>query len=143
MKSSKILAYIQILVMVCLTLCNDGIRVNSVRKSGEFPCKGHLCGCETESDCMAHCCCGLQKNQADFQNNGNEQKKSFQVFISSVNCKYENDPLSSVSCTAEYTLESQVQPIKESFLRFLSRDISISLLEAFISPPEKPPRRFV
>jgi len=142
-KSNKTLAYIQILVIVCLMVCNDGIKVTSVKKSGEFPCKEHQCGCKSESDCMTHCCCGLYKNQGKFQNNGNEQKNSFQVFMSSVNCKYGNDPLASITFTAKYILESQVQPIKESFLYFLSHDISISLREVFASPPEKPPRYFI
>ena len=142
MKSSKILAYIQILTIVCLMVCNDGVRVNSVKKSGEFPCKRHQCGCKSESDCEAHCCCGLYKHQGKFQNNGNEQKNSFQVFMSSVNCKYGNDPLASITFTAKYILESQVQPIKESFLCFLFSNTSICPPDVFVSPPEKPPQNF-
>ncbi|CAG1771570.1 hypothetical protein BAC3_01914 [uncultured bacterium] len=141
-KSNKILSYIQILVIVCMMLCNDGIRVTSVTKSEDFPCKGHRCGCKSESDCKAHCCCGLFKNHDKFQNS-NEQRNGFHVFISSVNCKYGSDLLSSITFTAKYILENQVQPIKESFLCFLSHDISIDLLEVFLSPPGKPPRHFI
>ena len=142
-KSNKILSYIQILVIVCMMLCNDGIRVTSVTKSEDFPCKGHRCGCKLESDCKVHCCCELYKNQDKFRDNNSEQKNSFRVFISSINCKYGSDPLTSITFTAKYILENQVQPIKESFLCFLFHDISSDLLEVFLSPPGKPPRHFI
>ncbi len=142
MKRSKILAYIQISVIVCLMSFNGGIRLNSYWKTEEFPCKGHQCGCKSESDCKTHCCCGLYKNRGAVQSNDNEPKTGFQVFISSVNCKYGGDPLTTITFTAKYVLVSQVQPIRESFLCFLPQDISISLLEVFIAPPETPPRHF-
>lgn len=140
-KSNKILSYIQILVIIGLMLCSDGIRVNSVR-SGEFPCSSHQCGCMSESDCKKHCCCGLYENQDKFQNS-NEQRNGFRVFISSVNCKYGSDPLTGITFTAKYMLEYSVQPIKESFLCFFSHDISICLPEIVLSPPDKPPRHFI
>ncbi|KAA0242180.1 MAG: hypothetical protein DYG83_12390 [Candidatus Brocadia sp. AMX2] len=141
MKSHKILTYIQISVIVCLLICNGGISVNSVRESDGFPCKGHQCGCKSESDCRTHCCCGVYKNRDKFQSN--EQKSSFHVFMSSINCTYGNDPLTGVTFTAKYMVGDQVQQIKESFLCFLSCDISNSLLEVFASPPKKPPRHFI
>lgn len=141
-KHNKILSYIQILVIVFMTLCNDGLRASSVAKPEDFPCKGHNCGCRSESDCKVHCCCGSFNDHDKFQDS-NEQRNSFYVFISSVNCKYGSDPFTSITFTAKYLLENQVQPIKESFLCFRSQDISKSLLEVFVSPPEKPPRHFI
>ena len=141
-KRNKILAYVQILVLVCLMVCNGGITVNSSRKSDSFPCKGHQCGCKSEWDCMTHCCCFAHENQDEFQNNNEKQKNGFHTFISSVNCKSGNDPLTGITFTAKYILEGKVQPIKESFLCFLFNDTSNSIPEVIISPPEKPPRYF-
>lgn len=135
-------SYTQILVVICLMFSRGSIGINFSKQSDEFLCKGHQCGCELESDCKVHCCCGLFKNRDKFQN-GNEQRNSFRVFMSNINCKYGGDPLTSITFIAKYLLDGQVQPIKESFLCFRSQDILNSLLEVFVSPPEKPPRRFI
>ena len=139
---STIFSYVQIMVIVCLIVCNGGIAINSFKKSGELSCKGHQCGCRSESDCKAHCCCGPYESH-NLQNNSEKQKNSFQVFISSINCKFGNDPVTGITFMAKYILESNVQPVKESFLCFLFYDISIHLPEVFVSPPEKPPRSFI
>lgn len=142
-KSNKILVSIQILAVVCLMLCNGSVAVNSIRKSDTFSCKGHQCGCESESVCKTHCCCTLYENQYKFKNNTEKQKIGFRTFMSTVNCKYGNDPLTGITFTTKYILESQGQPIKESFLCFLFSETSICLPEVFASPPEKPPRHFI
>ena len=141
MKNYKILSYTQILVIVCLAFFSAGIPVNSFRKSGEFPCKEHHCGCKSEFDCKTHCCCAPDENQNKFRNNSKNQN-GFKTFISSINCKYGNDPLTTISFTAKYMLNGKVLPIKESFLCFLFNDTSINLPEVFTSPPEKPPKLF-
>ena len=141
MTNYKILSYTQILVIVCLAFFSAGIPVNSFRKSGEFPCKEHHCGCKSEFGCKTHCCCAPDENQNKFRNNSKNQN-GFKTFISSINCKYGNDPLTTISFTAKYMLNGQVLPIKESFLCFLFNDTSINLPEVFTSPPEKPPKLF-
>ena len=142
MTNYKIFSYTQILVIVCLTFFSAGIPVNSFRKSGEFSCKEHHCGCKSEFDCKTHCCCAPRQDHDKFQNNTENQKGSFQVFISSLNCKMGNDLLTSINFTAKYILESKVQPLKETFLCFLLHDTSVHLPEVFLSPPEKPPKFF-
>ncbi|MCF6155154.1 MAG: hypothetical protein E3K36_07860 [Candidatus Brocadia sp.] len=139
---NKILPYIQILVVICLMFSHGSVGINLPKKSDEFPCEGHRCGCELESDCKVHCCCGLFNNHDKFQS-GNEQGNGFHVFMSSLKCQYGGDPITSITFIAKYLLDGQVQPIKESFLCFRSQDISNSLLDVFVSPPEKPPRRFI
>ena len=141
-KTNKILAYVQILVLVCLMACNGGIAVNSSRKSDSFPCKGHQCGCKSELDCMTHCCCFAHENQDKVQNNNEKQKNGFHTFMSSVNCKNGNDPFSGITLTTKYIVESKVQSTKESFLCFYFSESSIFIPEAIVSPPEKPPRYF-
>lgn len=129
-KWNKICASIQIFVFLFLMVCNGGSIISPAKKSDVFQCAGHQCGCKSVSDCKTHCCCTPDENQ-----NG------FKTFISSVNCKYGNDPLT-ISFTAKYMLESRVLPIKESFLCFLFNDTSNNLPEVFTSPPEKPPKLF-
>ena len=138
---NKTLSYIQIMVVICLMFCNGGIGINLPKKSDEFPCKEHQCGCKSEADCKTHCCCAPDENQNKFRSNS-ENQNGFKTFISSINCKYGNDPLT-ISFTAKYMLESHVPPIQESFLCFLSNDISIRLPEVFVAPPEKPPRHYL
>lgn len=139
-KSNKILAYVQILVIVCLMVCNGSISVRSSQKYNSFPCKGHQCGCKSELDCMTHCCCFTNEKQEKLQTNGWEQKSGIHAFISSVNCKNGNDPC--ITLTAKYIVESKVQSTRESFLCFYFRESSIFIPEVLVSPPEKPPRCF-
>ena len=139
-KRDQILSYIQILVMVCLMVCNGEIAVNNSRKSDSFPCKGHQCGCKSESDCKTHCCCAPYENHHEFQTNRQEQKNGFRAFMSSVNCKYGNNPLTSIIVAVKYILEDKIHLKKEAFLCFLFSDASIFIPEVIVSPPEKPPR---
>ena len=141
-KRNRILAIVQVLIIVSLMLCNGGVSGNLPKKYDAFPCKDHQCGCKSESDCKTHCCCVPDENLNKFSNNSEKQNR-FKTFISSINCKYGNDPLTTITFTAKYILERQVRPIKESFLCFLSNDTSFHLPEAIVSPPEKPPRYFV
>ncbi len=138
-KCNKIFACIQTFVILFLMVCNSGSIISSAKKSGAFPCEGHQCGCKSEADCKTHCCCAPDENQNKFHNSS-EKHNGFRAFISSVNCKYGNDPLTTITFTAKYMLESQILPIKESFLCFLFNDLSIRLPEVYIAPPEKPPR---
>lgn len=134
--------YTQILLVVCMTLCNGGIAVCFPGKSEEFPCKGHQCGCRSESDCRAHCCCKLNKDLVMFQDNVHGRKNGLHVVISGVNCKYGDSPLKGIIFTVKYILEVKVQSEKEFFLCFFSHDTSIRIPEMSVSPPEKPPRDF-
>ena len=140
-KCNKIFACIQTCVILFLMICHGGGIISNAKKSGAFPCAGHQCGCKSDADCKTHCCCAPDENQKKFRNNS-ENQKGFRTFISSINCKYGNDPLT-ISFTAKYMLESHVPPIQESFLCFLSNDISIRLPEVFVPPPEKPPRHYL
>lgn len=130
-KWNKIVACIQTCVILFLMICHGGSVISNAKKSGAFPCAGHQCGCTSEADCKTHCCCAPDENQ-----NG------FKTFISSISCKYGNDPLT-ISFTAKYMLESRDTLTKESFLCFLFNDTSFHLPEVIVSPPEKPPRYFV
>ena len=141
-KGNKIFACIQTFVILFLMVCHGGSIINFAKKSGEFPCKEHHCGCKSEFDCKTHCCCAPRQDHDKFQNKTENQKGSFQVFISSINCKMGNDLLTSINFTAKYILESKVQPLKETFLCFLLHDTSVHLPEVFLSPPEKPPKFF-
>ena len=141
-KVTPIITYLQIIVIACLTICNDCSIVNFPKQSDTFPCKGHQCGCKSEYDCKTHCCCGFYKDHEKYQNPSKQQKNMFNTFVSNVNCKYGNDPLNSITFTAKYILENQVQPIKELFMGFLFTSNSITLPDPFLPPPEKPPRRF-
>ena len=140
-KCNKIFACIQTCVILFLMICHGGSVISNAKKSGAFPCAGHQCGCKSEADCKTHCCCAPDENQNKFRNNSKNQN-GFKTFISSINCKYGNDPLTTISFTAKYMLNGQVLPIKESFLCFLFNDTSINLPEVFTSPPEKPPKLF-
>src|SRR5574341_1875280 len=124
-KSNKILAYVQILAIVCLMACNGSISARSSQKSNSLPCKGHQCGCKSELDCIMHCCCFTNEKHEKFQSNGRERKGGIRAFISSVNCKNGNDPLTGITFTAKYIVESKVQSGKESFLCFLFNESSI------------------
>lgn len=139
-KSAHILAYVQILLVVCLMIGNGGGRVNFIKKSEEFPCKGHHCGCKSETDCKTHCCCALYENHDKFQNNSQEQKNIFRTFISSINCKYGNNPLTDMNFTVKYIMEDKVPPIKGLLLCFLFHNTSIFIPEVIASSIEKPPR---
>ena len=141
-KCNKIFACIQTFVILFLMICHGGSVISNAKKSGAFPCAGHQCGCKSEADCKTHCCCAPDENQNKFHNSS-EKHNGFRAFISSINCKYGNDPLTTITFTAKYMLESQILPIKESFLCFLFNDTSINLPEVFTPPPEKPPRRFI
>ena len=140
-KCNKIFACIQTCVILFLMICHGGSVISNANKSGAFPCARHQCGCKSEADCKTHCCCAPDENQNKFHNNG-EKPKGFRTFISSINCKYGNDPLT-ISFTAKYMLESRDTLTKEAFLCFLSNDISIHLPEVFVTPPEKPPRHYL
>ncbi len=140
-KWNKIFACIQTCVILFLMICHGGSVISNAKKSGAFPCAGHQCGCKSDADCKTHCCCAPDENQNKFHNNS-EKQNGFKTFISSVHCKYGNDPLTTITFTDKYILESQVRPIKESFLCFLSNDTSINLPEVFTPPPEKPPKLF-
>lgn len=142
-KFCKILSCIQILVMICLMVCTAGIRTDFSQRPGAYPCKKHQCGCKSETDCKTHCCCALQKNSYRTQENNNEQRSSLQVFISSVDCRYGNDPMTIIAFAAEYIVEGNAQPAKELFLYFLRDTISIYSPEVCILPPEKPPRSLI
>ena len=140
-KCNKIFACIQTFVILFLMVCNGGSITNSAKKSGAFPSAGHQCGCKSEADCKTHCCCTPDENQNKFHNSS-EKHNGFRAFISSVNCKYGNDPLTTITFKAKYVLESQDTLIKESFLCFLLHDTSVYLPEVFLPPPEKPPKFF-
>ncbi|UJS17615.1 MAG: hypothetical protein L3J17_00790 [Candidatus Jettenia sp.] len=139
-KRNTILTYMQILVVLCVLACNSDRAVNVPLKSAEFPCKGHQCGCKAELDCRERCCCALHENRNNFLNNSEEQKNGFRVFISTINCKYGNEAFTGINFTGKYILEDNVQPIKASFLYFLSHTISIPISEGIVSLPKKPPR---
>ena len=141
-KCNKIFACIQTFVMLFLMVCNSGGIISSAKKSDAFPCAGHQCGCKSAADCKAHCCCAPDENQNKFRNNS-EKQNGFKIFISSVNCKYGNDPLTTITFTAKYILESRDTLTKESFLCFLFNDLSIRLPEVFVAPPEKPPKHYL
>ena len=141
-KCNKIFSCVQTFVMLFLMICNSGSVISNAKKSVAFQCAWHHCGCKSEAYCKTHCCCEFYKNQDKLQNDSNEQNDGFRVFMSSVNCKYGSNPLASVTFTAKYLLENQIQPIKESFMCFLVNDTSITLPDPFVSPPKKPPRPF-
>jgi hypothetical protein len=138
-KQNKILSCIQVLVIVFLIACSGGTSVKLSRQSGKFLCEEHQCGCKSEFDCMTNCCCTFSENPNVFQNNN----KSLQAFISSINCNYGNDPLTGIAVTTKYIKEDKVRPIEESFLCFLFSTTSIYPSEIIPSHPEKPPRYFL
>lgn len=142
-KMNKVIACIQILIFLGLTLCNGGILISSSGKSAEFPCKDHACGCKSEADCKAHCCCSPQGKQSTSQYGVKKQKDSFQSFISSLRCKSGNDAITCINAELKYVLEDYfvIPPI--TFFCFLAGDTLAHIREVMVSPPEKPPRCFV
>lgn len=130
-KINKVFASIQILIFLSLTLCGSGIPFNVSLKSGEYPGKGHTCGCKTEADCTAHCCCSPQ---------GNSSKGGIQSFISSLRCKSGGVAIPFTNAELKYTLEDSSVITKIKFIGFLAGDIRVHLCEPAVSPPEKPPR---
>ncbi|TVM02799.1 MAG: hypothetical protein CV087_08495 [Candidatus Brocadia sp. WS118] len=137
---NKALAGIQILIFLSLTLCSSGVTFVSQGKSGEFPCKGHTCGCKSEADCKAHCCCLPQGNQSTSQHGVKKQKNSFQSFISSLTCKSGSDPITCINAELKYILEDYCVIPQITFFCFLASDTLVHRCEPMVSPPEKPPR---
>jgi len=138
----KIVSCIQILVMMFLVFCNTGFVVNHPINSAGFPCKDHACGCKSEADCKAHCCCPPQGNQSTFQYGVKKQQKdSLQLFISSIKCKSGNDTITFIPANPKYILEDGHIESPLTFLCFLANDTKIHFCEPAIPPPEKPPRR--
>jgi len=142
-KKNKIIACIQILIIIYLALCNSVTAAKFSKKSSASNYKGNQCCCKSESDCKSCCCAINQKNNdKSFQNDGKWQKDKYHIFINSVNCKSGNDPLTNITITVKYTFERPIQPAKETFLCFLINNISIYHPEIIATPPEKPPRHF-
>lgn len=139
----KILPCIQILIFICLTVCNGNLMTNPVRGPEPFPCKGHQCGCKTETDCKEHCCCASYENHNEFQANSKKQKNGLYTFISSVNCKSGNPLISGVSFSNKYIPTEQPLLTQAPFLCFLRCSTSFFPPEAFISLPKKPPRHLI
>src|SRR3990172_3043329 len=104
-KINKVLACIQILIFLSLTLCSSGVTISSFKKSGEFPCKDHECGCKSEADCKIHCCCSPQGNQVIAQQGIKKQKNSLQSFISSLKCKSGSGATTCINAELKYVLE--------------------------------------
>ena len=136
---NKILSCIQILIFVCLTVCNGNLMTNPVRGPEQFPCKGHQCGCKTEADCKAHCCCAHN----EFQTNSKKQKNGLYTFISSINCKSGNPLISGVSFSEKYVPTEKALSTQAPFLCFLHCGVSFIPPDAFISLPKKPPRHLI
>lgn len=139
-KVNKVFACIQIIIFLSLTLCGSGITSNVSSKSGEFPCKGHECGCKSASDCRTHCCCSTQENYAKSHHDAKKQKDIFQSFISSLKCKSGSDAITCINAELKYVLEDYcvIPPI--TFFCFLADDTLAHIREVMVSPPEKPPR---
>ncbi|OOP55704.1 MAG: hypothetical protein AYP45_13245 [Candidatus Brocadia carolinensis] len=139
-KINKIFVSIQILIFLSLTLCSSGVTFVSQGKSGEFPCKGHACGCKSATDCMSHCCCSPQGNSLAAQQGIKKQKDSIQSFISSLKCKSGSDTITFTNAELKYTLEDDFVITRIKFFCFLANDTQVHLCEPPVSPPEKPPR---
>lgn len=137
-KRNKILVYFQILIVICLMLCNCAITSKSIRKSSVLNYKESQCCCKLESDCN-NCGCVPGGNKGSFRENSKEPN-SFHTFIGSINCKLGNDPLTNINFVVKYLSEEQIQPAKETFLCFLTRDFTIFHPKEIINLPEKPPR---
>ncbi len=140
---NKILPCIQILVFVCLTVCNGNLMTNPVRGPEPFPCKGHQCGCKTVEECKDHCCCASYENHNEFQANSKKQKNGLYTFISSVNCKSGSTLISCVSFSEKYVSTEKALSSQAPLLCLLHRDVSFPPPEAFISLPKKPPRHLI
>lgn len=142
-KINKIIACIQILIFLGLTLCSSGVTISLSGKSDEFPCKDHACGCKSEADCKNNCCCSPQGNQSTSQYGVKKQKDSLQSFISSLKCKSGNDAITCINAELKYVTEDDcvISPI--TFFCFLTSDTTAHLCEPKVSPPEKPPRYLI
>ncbi len=139
-KMNKVLASIQIFIFLSLTLCNSGVTISLSGKSDAFPCKEHACGCKSEPDCKAHCCCFPQGNQLLSHHGVKKQKNSFQSFISSLTCKSGSDAITFINTELTYILEDCCVSPQITFFCFLASDTVTHLCEVMVSPPEKPPR---
>ncbi|MCF6158822.1 MAG: hypothetical protein E3K32_09675 [wastewater metagenome] len=141
-KKNTILTYIQILVILCIVLFDGGIHF--AQGAQETLTAEHQCGCGSGSGCKEYCCCSTSYgDQNTFRDNSNRQKSGFLVFISSVNCKYGNNPLTTITFTTKYIGVNQLEFIRESFLCFLFLPVQSHPSEIIASPPEKPPRFFI
>lgn len=139
-KMNKVLACIQIFIFLSLTWCSSVTTIGSFKKSDAFPCKDHACGCKSEADCKAHCCCSPQGNQLASQYDVKKQKNSLQSFISSVKCKSGSNAVTLVKAELKYILDDDFISPHITFLCFLASDTMTHLCEVMVSPPEKPPR---
>ena len=142
-KINKVIACIQILIFLSLIVWSgSGATIGSFKKSGEFPCKEHACGCKSEADCKTHCCCSPQENQRTSQYDGTKQRNSLRSFINSLKCKSGSDAITFINTNFKYILEdkSTIHPL--TFFCFLTGDAAVHLREVMVSPPEKPPRCF-
>lgn len=139
-KVNKVFACIQIFVFLSLLLCSGGITFTVSSTSDGFPCKDHACGCKSEADCRAHCCCSPNGNQSTTHYGVKKQKDSLQSFISSLKCKSGNNAITFINTELKYVTEDDcvISPI--TFLCFLTSDTTAHLCEPKVSPPEKPPR---
>lgn len=141
-KINKVIACIQILIFLSLTLCSSGVTLSLSGKSDEFPCKDHQCGCKSEADCKTNCCCSPRGNQLKSQNSVQKQKNGFHSFISSVRCKSGSDAIAFTSIELNYILEDYFTIPSITFFCFLAGDTLAHIHEVMVSPPEKPPRCF-
>lgn len=141
-RRNRIVSYIQMLVLSGIILCNGGVALNPVGKSGAFPCAAHQCGCKSESDCRAHCCCAFGENPQKLQNKNDDTENSLGAFISSIQCKYGSNPFAIITFVTKYILENRVPPVKAPFLCFFHDKTSTGISTVFKDPPQKPPRRF-
>lgn len=142
-KKNKILACVQILAIFWIIVGNGSITINTPQKYGEFPCKGHQCGCKSGPDCKKHCCCGFYGDRYTFLDNGKGEKNTLHTFISSIHCKFGSGTLAKITITAEYKGEKKTELIKELSSSFLFYNIPPYPSDIIASPPEKPPRYFV
>lgn len=139
-KTNKILACIQILIFLSLTLCGSGITFTVSVTSDEFPCKDHNCGCKSAVDCRTNCCCLPQGNHEKSHYGAKKQKNGIQSFISSLMCKSDSDGISVINTELKYVLEDDFVIPQIAFLYFLASDTMVHICEPMVLPPEKPPR---
>ncbi|MCE7911785.1 MAG: hypothetical protein DCC43_08225 [Candidatus Brocadia sp.] len=139
-KVNKVIAAIQIFIFFSLTLCDGGIPFNVSVKSGEYPCKDHACGCKSESDCKARCCCSPRGNASASQSDVKNPKDSFQSFISSLQCKSGSDAVTIMHVDLKFIPDNDGLISSITFLCFLTSDTVVYPGEPMVSPPEKPPR---
>lgn len=137
---NRIFASIQILIFLGLALCGSGIPFTVSVKPGDYPCKGHACGCKTETDCMTRCCCLTQGNQGKSYHGVKKQKNNLQSFISSLKCKSGSDAVTLVNAELKYIPDDDCVIPQIAFLCFLASDTVVHASEPMVSPPEKPPR---